>query len=66
MKPQNFLERLNFYAERLAILPDKVIDTKVVLLVQLLICFIVYASIQAAQLSIVDRCIVPIPSSFIK
>jgi hypothetical protein len=60
------LERLNFYAERLAMLPDKVIDTKAVLLVQLLICFIVYTSIQAAQLSIVNRCIVPIPSSFVK
>lgn len=59
-----FLERLNFYAERLAMLPDKFIDTRVVLLVQLLICFIVYSSIQAAQLNIVDRCIVPIPSSF--
>jgi len=66
MKPQNFLERLNFYTERLAILPDKVIDTKVVLLVQLLICFIVYTSIQAVQLSIINRCIVPIPSSFVK
>ena len=63
---KNLLNRLNFYIERLAILPDKVIDTKVVLLVQLLICFIVYASIQAAQLSIVNRCIVPIPSSFTK
>jgi hypothetical protein len=62
MKP--FLERLNFYLERIALLPDKTIDTRVVLLVQLLICFITYTSIQAAQLALIDRCIVPIPSSF--
>lgn len=70
MNPQTplqiLIERLDSYAETVAKLPDKFIDTRVILLVQLLICLICYSSIQAAQLTIVDRCIVPIPSSFIK
>jgi hypothetical protein len=63
---KTFLERLNSYVERVAVLPDKVIDTKLLLMVQLVICLIVYSSILAAQMRIVDRCIVPLPSSFIK
>jgi len=68
MKPptslQLLIERLDSYAESVAKLPDKFIDTRLVLLVQLLICFICLTCIQAAQLNIVDRCIAPIPSSF--
>ena len=63
---KTFLERLNSYVERVAVLPDKVIDTKLILMVQLVICLIVYSSIVTAQMRIVDRCILPLPSSFIK
>lgn len=63
---KTFLERLNSYVERVAVLPDKVIDTKLILMVQLVICLVFYSSIVTAQLRIVDRCIVPLPSSFIK
>ncbi len=61
---QVLIERLDYYAESISKLPDKFIDTRVVLLVQLLICLICYSSIQAAQLTIIDRCLAPIPSSF--
>ena len=68
MKTQMFLkvliERLDFYLENLSKLPDKFIDTRLVLFVQLLICLLCYGSIQAAQLTIIDRCVFPIPSSF--
>ncbi len=53
-------------AERYQQLPNKFVDTRFVLLVQVIFCLITYAAIVTAQLKVVDSCLVPLPSSFIK
>jgi hypothetical protein len=53
-------------AERYQQLPNKFVDTRFVLLVQLIFCLITYAAIVTAQIKVIDSCVLPLPSSFIK
>jgi len=61
-----FLKTLHFYAERYMALPDKIVDTRAVFIAQLTMCVFLYGAIAVAQLNVVNRCIVPLPSSFVK
>ncbi|MEG4453835.1 hypothetical protein [Microcoleus sp. N9_A1] len=63
---KDFFQNLHSQAERYMALPDKIIDTRAVFLAQLAMCAFLYAAIVVAQMTIVNRCIVPIPSSFVK
>lgn len=47
-------------------LPNKFVDTRFVLLFQVIFCLITYAAIVTAQIKVVDSCVLPLPSSFIK
>jgi hypothetical protein len=48
-------------------LPNKFVDTRFVLLFQVIFCLITYAAIVTAQIKVVDSCVFPLPSSsFIK
>jgi len=47
-------------------LPNKFVDTRFVLLFQVIFCLITYAAIVTAQTKVVDSCVFPLPSSFIK
>jgi len=47
-------------------LPNKFVDTRFVLLFQVIFCLITYAAIVTAQTKVVDSCVFPFPSSFIK
>ena len=53
-------------AERYQQLPNKFVDTRFVLLVQVIFCLITYAAIVTAQIKVIDSCVLPLPSSFIK
>jgi hypothetical protein len=52
-------------AERSQKLPNKFIDTRFVLLFQVIFCPITYSAIVTAQMRVVDNCVFPLPSSFI-
>jgi|GEM_PF-1701251 len=52
-------------AEKYQQLPNKFVDTRFVLLFQVIFCFITYAAILTAQIRVVDSCVFPLPSSFI-
>lgn len=62
---KEFFQKLHFHAERYMVLPDKVIDTRAVFIAQIAMCLFVWACISTAQLAIVNRCVAPLPSSFI-
>ena len=47
-------------------LPNKFVDTRFVLLFQVIFCLITYAAIVTAQIKVVDSCVLLLPSSFIK
>jgi hypothetical protein len=53
-------------AERYQQLPNKFVDTRFVLLVQVIFCLITYGAIVTAQIKVIDSCVLPLPSSFIK
>jgi hypothetical protein len=53
-------------AERYQQLPNKFVDTRFVLLVQVIFCLITYAAIVTAKIKVIDSCVLPLPSSFIK
>jgi hypothetical protein len=53
-------------AERYQQLPNKFVDTRFVLLVQVIFGLITYAAIVTAQIKVIDSCVLPLPSSFIK
>jgi len=52
-------------AERYQQLPNKFVDTRFVLLFQVIFCLITYSAIVTAQMSVVNSCVFPLPSSFI-
>jgi len=62
---REFWTSLNSVADKTLQLPTKFVDTRFVILVQIISCLIIYSAILVAQLTIVDRCVVPLPSSFI-
>ncbi len=63
---RKFIDYIYFWAEHYKSLPDKFIDTKLVIFLQLLICVFLYACILSGQLSVINRCAFPVPSSFIR
>ncbi|MEG4172432.1 MULTISPECIES: hypothetical protein [unclassified Microcoleus] len=62
---KKFFQDLHASAERYMALPDKLIDTRAVFIAQIALCLFVWACISTAQLAIVNRCVAPLPSSFI-
>jgi hypothetical protein len=52
-------------AERYQQLPNKFVDTRFVLLFQVIFCLITYSAIVTAQMSVVNSCVFPLPYSFI-
>jgi hypothetical protein len=59
-------QRLYDTLDKISKLPDKFIDTNVILVALLLQFLLIYGGIAVAQLKIVNSCIVPIPSSLVK
>lgn len=57
------LDNFNVWLEKVAKLPDKFIDTNLIMLVQTIYFLIIFGAIAVNQLTVVNRCIVPIPSS---
>ncbi len=62
---REFWTFLNSGADKILQLPTKFVDTRFLILVQFIVCLIIYSAVLVAQMSIVDRCVVPLPSSFI-
>ena len=60
-----FVKGLYDTAERYQELPNKFVDTRFVLLFQVIFCLITYSAIVTAQMSIINSCVVPLPSSFL-
>jgi hypothetical protein len=60
-----FVKALYDTAEKYQELPNKFVDTRFVLLVQVIFCLITYSAILTAQMRVVDSCVFPLPSSFI-
>lgn len=52
-------------AEKYQELPNKFVDTRFVLLFQVIFCLITYSAIVTAQMRVVNSCVFPLPSSFI-
>ena len=63
---KKFFQSLHFHAERYMALPNKILDTRAIFVGQIIFCLVVYGAILTAQLTIVNRCILPVPSSFVK
>lgn len=59
-------QRLYDTLDKLSKLPDKFIDTKVILIALTFQCSILYGAVAVAQLNAVNACITPIPSSLVK
>lgn len=60
------VKALNDEVQKYQQLPNKFVDTRFVILVQIIFCLITYAAILTAQIKVVDSCVLPLPSSFIK
>lgn len=52
-------------AERYQKIPNKFVDTRFVLLFQVIFCLITYSAIVTAQMSVVNSCVFRLPSSFL-
>ncbi len=52
-------------AERYQQLPNKFVDTRFVLLFQVIFCLITYSAIVTAQMRVVNSYVFPLPASFI-
>jgi len=63
---QLFAKAIDDAVDRYQQLPNKFVDTRFVLLFQVIFCLITYAAIVTAQIKVVDSCVLPLPSSFIK
>jgi len=63
---QLFAKAIDDTVDRYQQLPNKFVDTRFVLLFQVIFCLITYAAIVTAQIKVVDSCVLPLPSSFIK
>ena len=63
---QLFAKAIDDAVDKYQQLPNKFVDTRFVLLFQVIFCLITYSAIVTAQMSVVNSCLVPLPSSFIK
>jgi len=61
-----FVKAIDDAVDKYQQLPNKFVDTRFVLLFQVIFCLITYAAIVTAQIKVVDSCVLPLPSSFIK
>jgi len=61
-----FTKAIDNAVQKYSELPNKFVDTRFVVLVQLIFCLITYAAIVTAQIKVIDSCVLPLPSSFIK
>jgi hypothetical protein len=60
-----FVKVLYDTADKYQELPNKFVDTRFVLLFQVIFCLITYSAIVTAQMSVVNSCVFPLPSSFL-
>lgn len=60
-----FAKALYDTVERYQKLPNKFVDTRFVLLFQVIFFPITYSAIVTAQMRVVNSCVFPLPSSFI-
>jgi hypothetical protein len=59
-------QRLYDTLDKLSKLPEKFIDTNVILVALTIQFFVLYGAVAVAQLNAVNACITPIPSSLVK